>query len=421
MERMRPMAPMKRLNLFLAFVAFGAGHLVAGEATHPFPQHVAYTKEAIHPGVPQAEMDAAAAAFYDVWKARYFHAGCVPGQAYIFYSREKKQSPKEAIAVSEGHGYGMMLTVLFAGYDPEAQTCFDQLHAYFRAHPSRFTHDLMAWQQMPGCVNAKGDDDSASDGDMDIAYALLLADAQWGSAGKINYRAEAGRVIAGIEAGDVNAAIPCIKLGDWVRPGMPQMNDTRLSDFIPDHFRAFLRETVDIVWSQALEREYAAVAQLQSAHAAQTGLLPDFAQRLDTSAPVPAGRKYLESANDGQYSYNSCRCPWRIGLDYLLTGDPRAKAALAPLNAFIQKKTGGDPARIRAGYFLTGKVIDPDDTSLAFTAPFAVAAMSDSGAQQWLDRLWQKIVHTPAEDDDYYGNSIKLLCLTALSRNYWQP
>ena len=34
---------------------------------------------------------------------------------------------------------------------------------------------------------------SATDGDMDIAYSLLLADNLWGSHGKINYKEEAIR------------------------------------------------------------------------------------------------------------------------------------------------------------------------------------------------------------------------------------
>ena len=136
---------------------------------------------------------------------------------------------------------------------------------------------------------------------------------------------------------------------------------------------------------------------------------------------MPAGRRYLESAYDGDYFYNACRCPWRIGIDYLLTGDERAKAALEKINGFIRHTTDGDPEKIRAGYTLAGKAIHRDDTSLAFTAPFAVAAMCDATNQEWLDRLWAKIVKTPAEDDEYYGNTLKLLCLLALSGNWWSP
>ena len=45
---------------------------------------------------------------------------------------------------------------------------------------------------------------SATDGDLDIAFGLLLADKQWGSAGAINYLAEARKVIAAIKMFEMN-------------------------------------------------------------------------------------------------------------------------------------------------------------------------------------------------------------------------
>ncbi len=398
-----------------------AGAASAATPCRPFPQHVNYTEGSIKPSRPQRELDSATAAFYDIWKARYFHAGCVSGQAYIFYNREKTASSRDAISVSEGHGYGMLLTAMFAGHDPKAQESFDQLFSYFRAHQSAITPNLMSWQQFQGCVDKKGDNDSASDGDLDIAYALLLADQQWGSTGAVNYRAEALKVIAAVKSGEVNPAIPCLKPGDWAQPDMAQSKDTRISDFMPGHLRIFGLASGDALWGRLVDQGYGLVAHLQSVHAPDTGLLPDFAQHLDSPAAVPAKRKYMESAFDGQYFYNACRCPWRIGVDYLLTGDPRAKGALEKLNGFIEKKTVGDPEQIRAGYMLSGKVIHDDDTSLAFTAPFAVAAMADPSHPKWLDSLWKKIVDEPATDDDYYGNTIKLLCMVTASGNWWVP
>jgi len=387
----------------------------------PFPQHSTYTEGSIKPSRPQAELDTATAAFYDVWKARYFHAGCKTGEAYIFYNREKTASSKDAISVSEGHGYGMLLTAFFAGHDPEAQESFDQLFAFFRAHQSHFTPSLMSWQQFRGCVDKAGDNDSASDGDLDIAYALLLADKQWGSTGAIDYHTEALKVIAAIKAGEVNLSIPSLKAGDWAREDMAQVSDMRVSDFMPGHLRVFGQASGDAIWGSMLDKSYGLVAHLQTRFSPETGLLPDFVEHLNQPSPTPAKRKYMESAFDGQYFYNACRCPWRLGIDFLLTGDPRAKAALEKMNSFIEKKTGGDPDQIRAGYMLSGKVIHSDDTSLAFTAPFGVAAMADPAHQRWLDHLWMHIEEVPAKDDDYYGNTLKLLCLVTLSGNWWAP
>jgi endo-1,4-beta-D-glucanase Y len=366
-------------------------------------------------------MDAAVAACYDQWKARYVHPGCAPGQAYVFYNLEGQAERKDAISVSEGHGYGMLLAAYLAGHDPSARQLFDSLHAYFRAHPSSFHPDLMSWQQVEGCRDRPGDDDSASDGDLDIAYALLLADRQWGSAGAVNYLAEARKVIAAIREADLNRKNPSVKLGNAAQAG-EEVNDIRTSDFMPDHFRAFGRATNAPIWAALIDHGYTVVQSLQTRHAPTTGLLPDFVRRVNTDAPIPAKPKFLESKYDGDYYYNACRVPWRLGLDYLINGDERSRAVLAKINEFIERAAGGNPDSIRAGYFLkTGKAIDPDDETLAFTAPFAVAAMIDARDQPWLDRLWTRLSAERTSEETYFDQTVALLCMVAISGNWWSP
>src|SRR5690606_2495130 len=111
-------------------------------------------------------------------------------------------------------------------------------------------HDhLMSWNQKRSCANAGGND-SASDGDLDIAFALLLADAQWGSCGAIDYRAEAEAVLADVAAGELDQSQRYVLLGDWVTPSsVPYYDATRSSDFMPDHFRSFAAATGDPWWT----------------------------------------------------------------------------------------------------------------------------------------------------------------------------
>ncbi len=171
---------------------------------------------------------------------------------------------------------------------------------------------------------------------------------------------------------------------------------------------------------RAVERGYQCVAFLQGQN--PTGLLPDFARGAAQGMPVPAPKKFLETKNDGQYFYNACRVPWRLGVDALLHGEPRAQTALAKLNAFIVNASAGDPRAVYAGYQLTtGKPIDHNDTSLAFSAPFGVSAMCEPGRQEWLDHLCEELLERPGKDDDYYGRTISLLSLIAISGNWWSP
>ncbi len=69
---------------------------------------------------------------------------------------------------------GCCSRAFMAGHDPQAQASFNALLAWFHAHPSGLTRGLMSWQQVEGCLDVPGENDSASDGDLDIAYALLL-------------------------------------------------------------------------------------------------------------------------------------------------------------------------------------------------------------------------------------------------------
>jgi hypothetical protein len=56
---------------------------------------------------------------------------------------------------------------------------------------------------------------------------------------------------------------------------------------------------------------------------------------------------------------------------------------------------------------------------MAFTAPFAVAAMDDPHGQQWLNRLWATIVAAPG--GQYYPDSLRLQVMLVVSRNWWAP
>jgi hypothetical protein len=50
--------------------------------------------------------------------------------------------------------------------------------------------------------------------------------------------------------------------------------------------------------------------------------------------------------------------------------------------------------------------------------------MTDPGNQAWLDALWNFVAVQHADvfqDDDYYGNTIKVLNMIIMSGNWWAP
>ena len=394
------------------------------EVRRPFPQHSIYSKGTIKPAAKsQAELDQAVIAFYRAWKALYLrtYAG---DQRYVFCNVENSFESKNTHSVSEGHGYGMLVAVLMAGADQDAHADFDGLFRFFRAHPTEANRDLMAWRQISkgrggALTESREDKDSATDGDLDIACALLMADRQWGSQGPIDYRKEALKVIAAILVAETDPQRQTLTLGNWVDDESPQWGGIRTSDFIPAALKGFAVASSDPRWTQISGSTYQILGNLIAGFSPKTGLLPDFAQYKEGSYR-PAPPKYLEGRNDGFYSYNACRVPWRVGTDYLLTGDPRALGLLTPLNDWIQQATGRDPSKINAGYRLDGKPLREDD-SAAFIGPLAVAAMTNPSQQEWLNALWSNLLARELAHETYFGNTIKLLTMIVVSGNWWQP
>jgi len=403
--------------LCLSLIAMSIHAAFAAPPSHPFPQHTAYAAGSARPSNFSADqLDRETAAFYDQWKQRRLIPAATAGEYFVAFEGEDKKEDRDVISVSEGHGYGMILSAFMAGHDPEAQSHFDGLFRFYLGHPSKNNPRLMSWRQTK---HDSKREDSATDGDLDIALALLLADRQWGSQGEINYLEEAKKTIDAILESEINREAWSVKLGDDIHQDDPAFGDTRSSDLMPGHFRAFARATGRPEWNKIADKSYAIMETMQATHSPETGLLPDFICHVDKS-PVPAKPKYLESKHDGAYSYNACRVPFRVALDFLVSGEPRSREVLTRMNRWVAQKTGGDPAKITAGYTLSGKGIDKE-SQMCFVAPLAVSAMVSPDNQAWLDALSAFVVHSSKDDAGYYDGTIKLLCLVALSGNWWNP
>jgi hypothetical protein len=315
----------------------------------------------------------------------------------------------------------MVIVPLMAGHDPQAKTIFDGLWQFRLAHPSEIDNRLMDWD-VPDTTNGN---DSAFDGDADIAYGLLLAHAQWGSSGAVNYLAQAENVIAGIRARTIGPASRLPMLGDWVNPNGATHSQwtTRSSDFMPGHFRAYGAASGDAAfWSSVVAAVQNVVTNIQSNESTTTGLLPDFVQLVGAARdPQPAPAEFLEGANDGDYWYNAGRDPWRLGVDAILNNDATTLAQVRKINQWARTSTGGNPDNIKGGYRLNGIPLN-DWTDLFFISPFAVAAMTGNTAadQTWLNNLYSRIYQSHNEGN-YYADAVTLQSLLAVTGNMWDP
>jgi endo-1,4-beta-D-glucanase Y len=380
------------------------------------PIKASYTTGTIMPNHKSpAQINSDLGVVYDRWKKNYLTEDIgVKGQYYIKYRRSGP------VTVSEAHGYGMVSVAYMAWYDKDAKLYFDGMVRFFKAHPSNGNKHLMCWQQgiRDGKVVSVGGS-AATDGDMDIAYAFLLADKLWGSKGEINYKAEGLLVIDALMQAVVHTKYKTLKMGDWATNEGSRVNDgTRPSDYMLQHLKAYQKATGNKTWNAVIDSTYSVTQHIFAGYSSSTGLMPDFSERKNGQF-IPAIGQLLEDKVDGSYSYNSARFPWRLATDYVTTSDKRGLAQLTALNAWIQKVSTGEPAKICSGYQLDGSVLTGRDyQDLTFQSPFMVSAMTDKRNQEWLNKLWDNGVK---KYDSYFGDSITLLCMIVASGNWWLP
>ena len=398
--------------VLFAFASLGPLTLHAQQ--FPFgAQHQAYRPGTLFPsGSTRAQHNQDVADYYDVFKSRWLAVD--PGG-----NGWRVKLDPSGRTVSEGQGYGMVIVAAMAGHDPQAKTIFDGLWQFALAHPSSGDSRLMDWD-----VPAPAGNDSAFDGDADIAYGLLMAHAQWGSAGAIDYLAAAQTVIAGIRASTIGPQSRLPMLGDWVDADGDTYSQwtTRSSDFMPGHFRAYGSATGDIAfWNSVVSATQNVVSDIQANESAATGLLPDFIRLAGSARDPQPAPNLLEGANDGNYWYNAGRDPWRLGVDAILNNDPVSLAQVQKISNWARTASAGDPDNITAGYQLDGTALN-DWQDIFYIAPLAVAAMTGNGAadQQWLDSLYAR-VRQAHNADNYYADAVTLQSLLAVTGNFWDP
>ena len=384
---------------------------------HPFPVQMRYPDALTVPDhISPEKQHAVVRRVYDRWKSNYLSVVRYPFSSRKDY-RITAGKKRAMVTFSEGQGYGLILTAYMAGHDSDARTIFDGLYRFSRRHPSRIEPRFMTYK-VPDTRSRRT---SAFDGDADIAFALLLADQQWGSNGTINYRQEATELINTLADKVLGMDSHLPMLGDWVSQEGEKYNQhtVRSSDLMAGHFKTFKMVSDTSVWETAVHKSQTLIDFLQSEFSPESGLVPDFIIKGAEGNPMPAPANFLESRYDGDYYYNAARVPWRLAEDGLLWEDPGSLAQLQKMATWILAITNGDPARIGPGFQLDGTPLDNGDyMSMAFIGPFGLAAMTLKDQQNFVNRVFELCAGV---EQDYYEDTISLFSLLLMTGNYWLP
>lgn len=378
----------------------GASAGGSGSGMRPFPQHRLGTF-CTYPTKPD---DSVVQSAYRDWKDTTVTA---EGAGGFLRVRKPDSGSVVGSTVSEGIGYGMILAAYMGD-----QPLFDGLWRYEQLHLD--ANGLMNWEIAPSGEITSGGMGGATDGDVDMAWALIMADRQWGGQGSLDkpYLGYAKALIQSIWTNEVDHT-----RSELLKPG-DQWGDvdvTNPSYFAPAYFRVFGSVSGDASnWNKVIDSNYAILARSLNATNGNTtnGLVPAWCD--STGKPVEAF-----SGAPTHFQNDATRVPFRVGQDYCFNGEPRAKTYLSLIANFYGMI---GESNIVDGYALDGTPRPERATgglqAASFVGPAGVAAMSDAKYRAFLDQAYTALATQKLSAGTiYYQKSWTALSLLMLTGN----
>ncbi|HVY40453.1 MAG TPA: glycosyl hydrolase family 8, partial [Polyangia bacterium] len=362
-----------------------------------------------HCAPPAGAKLADAQAAYTKWMADLVTSDGAGG--FLRVKRPNSSGAEVNSTVSEGIGYAMLLAVY-----ANDQTSFDKFWKY--ANLWLDGNGLMNWY-----INAAGTQvlgtGAASDGDEDMAFALVMADKRWGGQGSLSttYLAAAKKLIDAMWQHEVDHSRNNVLMpGDQFADG----SVINISYFAPAYYRVFARVSGNTGWNQTVETTYTVLAATLNAQNgnASNGLVPAWS----TPAGVPMAP--AGTSNPTNHQLDSCRTPFRIGQDYCWNAEPRALSYLQKVGGFY---SGVTVAAMVDGYDLNGTphaqfVTAGGPRAASFVGGAGVAAMATGSTYAQLrdDAYTSLATLTDLAGSVYYQESwtaLSLQMMTGLLRD----
>ena len=355
---------------------------------------------------------------------------------------------KDAYATaSEGMGYGMLITAY--GGD---KTRFDKLTKFYLhvmdQNPSAQLMPWLVWNNGTPVTNnvcyqtssgqtctPAGGDGPATDGDIDIAMALLVASHQWGNKGTINYKAEAIQIINELHD---NWMHYCNNSGVWVVKPYETANFNACSSeidpsySIPAFFRVFAQinniKNDNDRWNSAARDAYKLFDLTKAGTNSNKTFVPDWL-KVNGNA-ITTGRSI-------NYGSDASRIPWRVAMDYAWFGTTDAKNWSRRLvNDLIDNSNNGSIADINSDIQPATGNSSTAYNGRSFSGGFTTAAMMydwwpdniNNYTNHWLEETINGSIPWSIgpngyenSNNDYYGMALSTLYALTLSGNTYKP
>lgn len=290
------------------------------------------------------------------------------------------------VSTSEGESYTMLRAVWM-----DDKPTFDQSWVWTQDNLQR-PDSLFAWSYGPlpnghyGVQTSIGGNNTASDGDTDIALALLMAYIRWNNP---QYLAEAKPIIQSIWKEEVvNVAGQPVMTADDLERNSQTTVVVNPSYFMPYAYRAFAKVDPKDNWNGLLNNSYSLLATLSSSPLSSSksaGLFPDwvFINRTTGAITAPPASSGLTT----NYGYNAIRIPWQLALDYQWYHDPRDKSLLEKLS-FLETQWNQNQ-KLDAVYAHDGSVVGNYESTAMYGAAmgYFVVVQPQTGKQVYKEKI----------------------------------
>lgn len=236
------------------------------------------------------------------------------------------------------------------------------------------------------------DNNSASDADIDIAFALLLAYETWN---ENQYLQEAIPIIKSIWNNETKQ----IDSYRVLMPGVNQTSSTKTevnpSYFSPYAFRLFQKYDDTNDWNCLIDSSYYYLNQVMSK--TETGLPPNWFLIEDAQN---GGQIVLEDSPRSDFSYDAIRVFIRVYLDYIKTGDKRSLPILEKSRFFIERWNANDGKnqKFYVNYKANGQLKDTDEFIGSIAVLLPVISMYD---KELANSAYENKIK-PYQNEDYW-------------------
>ena len=306
--------------------------------------------------------------------------------------------PSNNTVTSEGQSYALLRSVWI-----NDKKTFDDV---WNATKNKLLneHGTVAWNST--LINSSKiiikDKGSATDGDTDIALALIFAYKKWGQEQYLNDARTLLDAIWQTEVKEFNGKNYLVP-GPWAKDKEEVViNPSYLS---PYAYRIFAQVDSEHPWMRLVDTSYEMLSGCTDTTlngvGIGVGLPPNWCALTQYDEFI---QNYDLGLSSTEYSFDAVRTMWRIALDYKWYKEPRAKQYLIKSSEFFKKQLQRD-GKIYTGYTHSGDVFENYESVLGYSFVLSNFMVTNNG-----------------EVDDFYKDRIlkKFYEDFDLKRSYWE-